>query len=98
MTAKMGLSFLLTWAAGSLFGQLFVWLHPRPISRPSTQWVHHYYHHQHCAILQIPWALVVTGSSYIIHLIIKQQRIIVERNEELRMERPAPSVRVAQVG
>ena len=43
--------------------------------------VHHYLHPLRDFIM----SCIVTGSSYIIHLIIKQQRIIVE-NEELRME------------
>ena len=35
---KMALSFFLTWAASSLFGQLFVLLHHQFDIRPSTPW------------------------------------------------------------
>ena len=80
-TTKMVLSFLLTWAASSLFGQLFVWLHHQFDIPAIDAMVHHYLHPLRDFIM----SCIVTGSSYIIHLIIKQQRIIVE-NEELRME------------
>ncbi len=78
---KMILSFFLTWAASSLFGQLFVWLH-RQFDIPAIDaMVHHYLHPLRDLII----AGIVTGSNYIFYLIVRQQRIVVE-NEELRTE------------
>lgn len=78
---KMTLSFFLTWAASSLFGQLFVWLH-RQFDIPAIDaMVHHYLHPLRDLII----AGIVTGSNYIFYLIVRQQRIVVE-NEELRTE------------
>ena len=78
---KMLLSFLLTWAASNLFGQLFVLLHHRFDIPAIDAMVHHYLHPLRDLII----ACIVTGSNYIFHLIAKQQRIVVE-NEELRTE------------
>ncbi len=78
---KMVLSFLLTWGASSLFGQLFVWLHHQFDIPAIDAMVHHYLHPLRDLII----ACIVTGSNYIFHLILKQQRIVVE-NEALRTE------------
>ena len=78
---KMVLSFLLTWAASSLFGQLFVWLHYHFDIPAIDAMVHHYLHPLRDLII----AAIVTGSNYIFHLINRQQRILVE-NEALRTE------------
>lgn len=78
---KIALSFLLTWAASNLFGQLFVWLHHQFDIPAIDAMVHHYLHPLRDLII----ACIVTGSNYIFHLIVKQQRIVVE-NEELRTE------------
>lgn len=80
-TSKMILSFLLTWGASSLLGQLFVWLHHQFDIPAIDAMVHHYLHPLRDLII----ASIVTGSNYIFHLILKQQRILVE-NEELRTE------------
>lgn len=79
--SKMVLSFLLTWVASSLFGQLFVGLHHHFDIPAIDAMVHHYLHPLRDLII----ACIVTGSNYIIHLVRKQQRIVVE-NEELRTE------------
>ncbi len=78
---KMVLSFFLTWIASSLFGQLFVVLHHQFDIPAIDAMVHHYLHPLRDLII----ACIVTGSNYIIHLVHKQQRIVVE-NEELRTE------------
>lgn len=78
---KMALSFFLTWAASSLFGQLFVLLHHQFDIPAIDAMVHHYLHPLRDLII----ASIVTGTNYIYHLVVKQQRIIVE-NEELRTE------------
>lgn len=78
---KMALSFFLTWGASSLFGQLFVWLHHQFDIPAIDAMVHHYLHPLRDLII----ACIVTGSNYIFHLIVKQQRIVVE-NEALRTE------------
>ncbi len=78
---RMALSFLLTWAASSLLGQLFVWLHHRFDIPAIDAMVHHYLHPLRDLII----ASIVTGSNYIFYLILRQQRILLE-NEELRTE------------
>lgn len=76
---KMAFSFLVTWVASSLFGQLFVGLHHQFDIPAIDAMVHHYLHPLRDFII----ACIVTGSNYIIHLVHRQQRIVVE-NEELR--------------
>lgn len=78
---KMILSFLLTWVASSLFGKLFVLLHVKLDIPAIDAMVHHYLHPLRDFII----ACIVTGSNYIIYLVQRQQRIVVE-NEELRTE------------
>lgn len=79
--AKVLLSFLLTWMASGLLGKLFVVLH-RTLDIPAIDaMVHHYLHPLRDFIM----TCIVTGSSYIIHLILKQQQMIVE-NQQLRTE------------
>ena len=78
---KMALSFFLTWGASSLFGQLFVWLHHQFDIPAIDAMVHHYLHPLRDFIM----SSIVSGSNYIFHLIVRQQRIVVE-NEELRTE------------
>lgn len=60
--------------ASSLFGQLFVWLHHQFDIPAIDAMVHHYLHPLRDLII----ACIVTGSNYIFHLIVKQQRIVVE--------------------
>ena len=78
---KTVLSFLLTWAASNLLGQLFVWLHQQFDIPAIDAMVHHYLHPLRDFIM----SSIVSGSNYIFHLIVRQQRIVVE-NEELRTE------------
>lgn len=78
---KMVVSFFLTWAASSLFGQLFVWLHHQFDIPAIDAMVHHYLHPLRDLII----AGIVTGSNYIFHLIVKQQRMALE-NASLRTE------------
>ena len=78
---KTVLSFLLTWAASNLLGQLFVWLHHQFDIPAIDAMVHHYLHPLRDFIM----SSIVSGSNYIFHLIVRQQRIVVE-NEELRTE------------
>lgn len=82
MTAtKIVLSFLLTWMVSNLLGKLFVLLH-RAFDIPAIDaMVHHYLHPLRDFIM----TCIVTGSCYIIHLILKQQQMIVE-NQQLRTE------------
>lgn len=82
MTAtKIVLSFLLTWMVSNLLGKLFVLLH-RAFDIPAIDaMVHHYLHPLRDFIM----TCIVTGSCYIIHLILKQQQVIVE-NQQLRTE------------
>lgn len=78
---KMILSFLLTWAFSSLLGQLFVWLHHEFDIPAIDAMVHHYLHPLRDLII----AGIIVGNNYIMHLIHKQQCIVVEI-EELRTE------------
>lgn len=78
---KMILSFLLTWGFSSLLGQLFVWLHHQFDIPAIDAMVHHYLHPLRDLII----AGIIAGSNYIMHLIYRQQCIVVE-NEELRTE------------
>lgn len=78
---KIILSFLLTWAFSSLLGQLFVWLHHRFDIPAIDAMVHHYLHPLRDLII----AGIIAGSNYIIHLIHKQQCIVIE-NEGLHTE------------
>lgn len=77
---KMVVSFGLTWIASSLFGQLFVGLHHQFDIPAIDAMVHHYLHPLRDFII----ACIVTGTNYMIQLVRRQQRIVVE-NEELRM-------------
>ena len=79
--AKMALSFPLTWVASSLLGHFFVLLHHHFDIPAIDALMHHYMHPLRDFIV----ACVVSGSCYIIHLILKQQRIMIE-NQELRTE------------
>ncbi|WP_290540728.1 histidine kinase [Alistipes sp.] len=78
---KITLSFLLTWAFSSLLGQLFVWLHHRFDIPAIDAMVHHYLHPLRDLII----AGIIAGSNQIIHLIHRQQCMVVE-NEELHTE------------
>lgn len=78
---KILLSFLLTWVISNLLGQLFVFLHHHFNIPAIDAMVHHYLHPLRDFIM----SCIVTGSCYIIYLIFKQQRIVVE-NQQLRTE------------
>ena len=80
-TRKVLFSFLLSWMLSNLFGQSFVFLH-RHFDIPAIDaMVHHYLHPLRDFIM----SCIVTGSCYIIHLILKQQQMAVE-NQQLRTE------------
>ena len=78
---KMILSFLLTWGCSSLLGQLFVWLHHQFDLPAIDAMVHHYLH----PLRDLVIAGIISGTNYIMHLIHRQQCMVVE-NEELRTE------------
>lgn len=78
---KILLSFLLTWMISNLLGQLFVTLHHHFNIPAIDAMVHHYLHPLRDFIM----SCIVTGSCYIIYLIRKQQRILLE-NQQLRTE------------
>lgn len=74
-------SFVLVWMLNALLGQFFVFMHHTAQIPAIDAMLHHYLHPLRDFIM----ACVVTGSSYIIYLINKQQRIVIE-NQELRTE------------
>ena len=78
---KILLSFILTWILSNLLGKGFVYLH-NTIDIPAIDaMVHHYLHPLRDFIM----SCLVTSSCYIIHLIGRQQHVIVE-NEQLHAE------------
>ena len=78
---KIILSFVMTWVLSNLLGQGFVFLH-RTFDIPAIDaMVHHYLHPLRDFIM----ACLVTSSCYIIHLIRRQQQVIIE-NEQLQAE------------
>lgn len=82
MTAlKIVLSFLLVWIISNLLGQIFVLLHHNFNIPAIDAMVHHYLHPLRDFIM----SCIVVGSCYIIHLILKQQKFMVE-NQQLRTE------------
>lgn len=78
---KVLLSFVLMWVISSMLGKLFVLLHQHFDIPAIDAMVHHYLH----PIRDFVMAGIVTGSCYIIHLVQKEQRMVVE-NQELRTE------------
>ena len=75
---KILLSFIVTWILSNLSGQFFVFLH-RTFDIPAIDaMVHHYLHPLRDFIV----ACLVTSSCCIIHLIFKQQLVLIE-NEQL---------------
>lgn len=78
---KILLSFIVTWILSNLSGQFFVFLH-RTFDIPAIDaMVHHYLHPLRDFIV----ACLVTSSCCIIHLIFKQQLVLIE-NEQLQAE------------
>ena len=78
---KILLSFVLTWILSNLSGQVFVFLH-RTFDIPAIDaMVHHYLHPLRDFIV----ACLVTSSCCIIHLIYRQQQVLIE-NEQLQAE------------
>lgn len=78
---KVLLSFLLMWVLSNLLGQTFVFLH-KTFNIPAIDaMVHHYLHPLRDFIM----SCLVTGSCYIIHLVSRQQQVLVE-NQQLRAE------------
>lgn len=79
--SKIFLSFALTWILSNLLGKGFVFLH-NAIDIPAIDaMVHHYLHPLRDFIM----SCLVTSSCYIIHLIGRQQLVIIE-NEQLHAE------------
>ena len=78
---KIILSFIITWILSSLLGQGFVFLHQTFHIPAIDAMVHHYLHPLRDFIV----ACLVTSSCYIIHLIRRQQLVIIE-NEQLQAE------------
>lgn len=78
---KVLLSFLFCWLLSTVISNLFFLLHTT-FNVPAVEaTIHHYLH----PIRDLIIACVVTGSSYIIHLVKRQQRIVSE-NQLLRIE------------
>lgn len=78
---KMVLSFVLTWIANNMLGQVFVALHHQFNIPAIDAMVHHYLHPLRDFIM----SCVVSGSCYIIHLIRKSQQVQME-NQQLHAE------------
>ena len=78
---KMILSLILTWILSSLLGKCFVFLHHTFDIPAIDAMVHHYLHPLRDFIV----ACLVTSSCCIIHLIFKQQLVLIE-NEQLQAE------------
>lgn len=74
-------SFALVWMLNSMLGKFFVFMHQHFQIPAIDAMLHHYLHPLRDFIMGV----VVTGSSYIIYLMNKQQRIIFE-NQQLRTE------------
>lgn len=81
MGTKILLSFILTWILSNLLGQVFVFLHKTFDIPAIDAMVHHYLHPLRDFIM----ACLVTSSCYIIHLIYRQQQVLIE-NEQLQAE------------
>lgn len=78
---KIILSFTVTWILSNLLGQGFVFLHKTFDIPAIDAMVHHYLHPLRDFIM----ACLVTSSCYIIHLIRRQQLVIIQ-NEQLQAE------------
>lgn len=78
---KILLSFILTWILSSLLGKGFVFLHTTFDIPAIDAMVHHYLHPLRDFIM----ACLVTSSCYIIHLVRRQQLVLIE-NEQLQAE------------
>lgn len=78
---KLTLTFLLTWLVNNVTSHGFVTLHQHLGLPAIDATIHHYLHPLRDFII----SCLVTGSCYIIHLIFKQQHILVE-NQQLRTE------------
>ena len=78
---KMILSLILTWILSSLLGKCFVFFHHTFDIPAIDAMVHHYLHPLRDFIV----ACLVTSSCCIIHLIFKQQLVLIE-NEQLQAE------------
>lgn len=78
---KIILSFTVTWILSNLLGQVFVFFHKTFDIPAIDAMVHHYLHPLRDFIM----ACLVTSSCYIIHLIRRQQLVIIQ-NEQLQAE------------
>lgn len=78
---KIIVSFILTWILSNLLGQIFVYIHVHYHIPAIDAMVHHYLHPVRDFII----SLLVTGSSYIIHLI-RQRQMVLVKNEQLCAE------------
>lgn len=75
------LSFILMWVLSNLLGQTFVYLHEALNIPAIDAMLHHYLHPLRDFIM----SCLVTSSCYIIHLVSRQQQVLVE-NQQLRAE------------
>lgn len=78
---KLMLAFVLTWAMSSLLGQLFVYLHHHFAIPAIDAMVHQYLH----PVRDFVMATIVTGSTYVIHVLRQRQAVLIE-NEQLHAE------------
>ncbi|MEG0815351.1 MAG: histidine kinase [Mucinivorans sp.] len=78
---KIIISFIFTWFVSSLLAKCFVVLHTHYNIPAIDSMLHHYLHPLRDFII----SSVVTSSCYIIHLVLKQQNIMLE-NQQLRTE------------
>lgn len=79
--AQLTASFLITLLLNSLLGQTFIWMHNFMNMPAIDANLHHYLHPLRDLII----SFIITGGSYILYLISKQQNILVE-NQQLRTE------------
>lgn len=83
---KILLSFILTWILSNLLGQVFVFLHKTFDIPAIDAMVHHYLHPLRDFIM----ACLVTSSCYIIHLIYRQQQVLIENGATPGGKYPQP--------
>lgn len=78
---EVAFSFVLTWILSNLLGKFFVYLHHRYDVPAIDAMLHHYLHPLRDFII----TCIVTGSSFIIHLMRQKQQMLLE-NQQLRTE------------
>lgn len=78
---KLFLSFILCWVVSALLSNLFYVLHENLDIVAVEATAHHYLH----PIRDFIISLIITGTNYIVHLILRQQKIIVE-NQQLKLD------------